>query len=327
MRTLTEVTQSAPHEKDNLFLGPRLKDLWHIAAVSVWVLLLVISLLSCILSIANLNTWDRVPAVDLPQYFPGTTQEVIGIRTTFQAEVLGLGFSVPVFADLLSAFRLVGSLALFILSAVIVRRYSHRLMAMLLAGLLAVMGAAGMWNNPLFPWATANAPWMTIPTQILSALLWFGLIMLYAFPDGRFTPRWTIGFAALLIPLAISLVFDLNFFLNPGTWPDPLPLLPNLIFISVAFFSLLYRYAHTTDPLRKQRLRGFVVGTALLMTLYFILFLMNDVYSTLTGQALIQQTRGVVIYILISEPFWYVLEVVFALAAAMSIVRDRLFEC
>jgi hypothetical protein len=188
------------------------------------------------------------------------------------------------------------------------------------------MGAAGMWNNPLFSWTTANAPWMTIPSQILSALLWFGLIMLYAFPDGHFTPRWTLGLALLLIPLTISLVFSLNFFLNPDTWPGPLPLLPNLIFVGVAFFSVQYRFAHITDPIRKQKLKGFVWGTTLLITLYFILFLMNDVYFTLTGQALIQQTRGVVIYILISEPLWFVLEIVFTLGMARSIFRDRLFE-
>jgi hypothetical protein len=325
MSTLTD-TQLTSQESATGRSGPQITGVWQKVAIFIWSVLFLLSLLSCILSIASLNTWDRFPAADQPRYFPDITQEVIGIRTTFQNEVLGLGFSLPVFAYLLSAFRLIGSLALFILSAMIVRRCSRMLMAMLFAALMAVMGAAGMWNNPLFPWATSQTAWMTIPTQILGALLWFGLIMLYAFPDGRFTPRWTVALAVLLVPLAISLVFDLNFFLNPGTWPGPLPLLPNLIFIGVAFFSVLYRYAHTADPLRKQKLKGIVWGTALLMALYFILFLMNDVYSTLTGQALIQQTRGVVIYILISEPLWFVLEVVFALGAARSIFRDRLFE-
>ncbi len=326
MNTLTDVSQSGPQESTTLLLRPRLSGVWQKVAITAWTVLFLLSLLSCVLSIASLNTWDRIPAVDQPLYFPEVTQEVIGLRTLFQNAVIGLGFTLPAFAYLLSTFRVIGSLALFILSIMIVRRYSHLLMAVLFATLLAVMGASGMWNNTLFAWATALAPWMNVPTQVLGALLWFGVIMLYAFPDGRFTPRWTIGLAVLLVPLAISLVFDLNFFMNPGTWPDPLPLLPNLIFIGVAFFSVIYRYTHTADPLRKKRLKGFVSGAALLMALYFILFLMNDVYSTLTGQVLIQETRGVVIYTLISEPLWFVLELVFSLGVVRSIFRDRLFE-
>src|SRR5664279_120333 len=146
MNTLADV-QLAPQESAAYTMGPRLNDGWQKAVVAVWFLLFLMSVLSGILSISSLNTWDRVPAVDQPQYFPDITQEVIGIRTTFQNEVLGLGFSLPAFAYLLSAFRLIGSLALFILSALIARHYSHLLMAMLFAGLLAVMGAAGMWNN------------------------------------------------------------------------------------------------------------------------------------------------------------------------------------
>ena len=116
MSILTGTTQTTPLERVAVNAGYHLNNGWQKVAVSAWFLLLVISLLSCVLSKTNLNTWDRVPALDLPQYFPDTTQEVIGIWTTFQNEVLGLGFSLPAFANLLSAFRLIVRDRLFVLS-------------------------------------------------------------------------------------------------------------------------------------------------------------------------------------------------------------------
>src|SRR5512133_225751 len=323
MTGLTEVPQPAIQKNADGGDGPQLTGIWQRVTIARWFVLLLLSLLSFVLSITALNIWDRVPAINLPGYFPNMNQEVLTSRADFQNEVLGLGFSLSSFAFLLTAFRLMGSLSLFILSVLILRRYSGQLMAVLFAILLAIMGGAGIWDDTLFGWAGSLVPWMKIPGQALGLLLWFALIVLYAFPDGHFTPRWTLWLALLLIPLSVSLIFDLPIFLNPGTWPGLLALLPNVVFIGAGFFSVCYRYAHMTDPLRKARYLPFMLAVSLLMVLYFIQFALNDVYGTLAGQPLFQTMRGLVIYILISEPLWFAAELVFTLLVARSIFNQR----
>jgi len=326
MSSSADITLPAAQERVAEEYGPHLNGAWQKVSIAVWAVIFLFSLISFALSIVSLNIWDRVPAANLTQYFPEMTQEAIDSRVAFQNEVVRMGFTLSTFAFLLSSVRVIGSLALFVLSGIIVRRYPRQLMAVLLAVLLAVMGAAGMWNNPLFSWATALVPWMKIPTQVLSVLLWFGVIVLFSFPDGRFTPRWTVWLVILLVPISFSLAFSIPIFLNPDTWPGVLSLLPNLVFIGLAFFSVIYRFAHTADPAKKTRLKGYTVGVALLMPLYFILFFVNEFFPALTGQELIQGTPAILIYILISEPLWFVLELVFALGAGRSIVRDRLMQ-
>jgi hypothetical protein len=325
MGVLAEGSVASSKDRAAGMAGPRLAGVWFWVAVTAWAVILLMSLVSAANSISNLYIWDSVPAGELKGYFHFVEPEVITSRTEFQNEVMALGFSLGGFASLLTAFRVIGSLSAFILSALLVWRYPRHLMAVLFACLLAVMGAAGIWQNTLFGWAPARAPWLEVPVQVLNLLLWFGLIFLYTFPDGRFKPRWTIALVILLIPIVLSMIFDLPIFLNPGTWPDPLPLLPNLVFIGVAFFSVLYRYL-TADPARKAQLKGFVVGVSLLMTLYFIQFFLIDVYGAVTGESPFATLRALLIYILISEPLWFALEVFFVIRTAQSILRDRLLE-
>ena len=93
------------------------------------------------MSITNLNLWDRIPANQLMQYFPQIDPAWLPDRAVFQNEVMASGFSLAGFAFLLTAFRVIGSLASFLLSILLIRRYPHALMAVLFACLLSVMGA------------------------------------------------------------------------------------------------------------------------------------------------------------------------------------------
>lgn len=121
------------------------------------------------------------------------------------------------------------------------------------------------------------------------------------------------------------MIFDLPVFLNPGTWAEAPALLPNLIFIGAAFFSILYRWARA-EPAQRGRLRKFVLGGSLLMILYFSMYLFDDVYPTLSGQTPLATMQAVVIYVLVSEPLWFVAELIFAIASSQAILRDGLLE-
>jgi hypothetical protein len=156
--------------------------------------------------------------------------------------------------------------------------------------------------------------------------LWCGLIVLYTFPNGHFSPRWTFWLAVLVVPLTFFMAFSTNIFLSPDNWPDPLNLLPNIIFIGGGLFAVLYRYWGSMDLAKRRRLRSYVDSLTLLLAAYFVDFVINQVYPLLAGQLLIQGFRAGMTYALVYEPVWYILQVNFAIALAVSVFRDKVLE-
>jgi hypothetical protein len=326
MNTSHSLSQTGLPGRSTPALKLRLAGSWRVAAIIAWGLITLASLVSLALSVTSLNVWDRVPAAQQSRYYPELTAQDIKSHTDYQNVVLQAGFSLTGYAFLFSALRVVGGLALFVVGFLLVKRYSDRLMTVLMATLLSVFAAAGLWGNTLFSWGVSLAPWMQYPAALLGWLLWCGLIVLFVFPDDRFTPRWTLWLALLLVPLTLFLAFDFNFFLNPGHWPNPLDLLPNVLFIGAGFFAILYRYGHTADPDRKRRLRPYVLGLSLLMGVYYVDFLMNEIYFRVVGQPLIRGLQAGMTYVLVYEPVWYALQIFFAIGLAVSVFRRRLLE-
>jgi hypothetical protein len=323
MNISSELSQASP--KINAF-DSRLTGVWRKTGILVWGIITLVSLVSLAYSLYSLNVWDRVPAAQQIRYFPDSTADGIQSHADYQDAVLQAGFSLSGYALVFTAARLLGSLALFIVGFLLLRRYSDRLMAVLMAVLLSVFAAAGIWGNPLFSWGAALAPWLKIPAGVLAWLLWCGLIVLYTFPDGRFTPRGTVWLAVLVVPLIFFMAFSINFFLNPESWPEPFDLLPNILFIGGGWFAVLYRYFRTMSPDMKRRSGGYVLGISLLMLAYFVDFFINVIYIRLTGQPLIQGFRAGMGYALVYEPLWYALEIGFAAGLAVSVFRKGLLE-
>jgi len=208
----------------------------------------------------------------------------------------------------------------------LIRRYHDHLVAALMATVLSVFAAAGIWGNPLFVWGVGIAPWLNYPVQVLSWLLWCGAIVIYTFPDGKFTPRWTLWLAVLLVPIAFSLSFSLDIFLNPDNWPGPLYLLPNIVFVGGALFAVIYRYRHSADPKQKLAMRLYVWSIALLIVVYFVNLLMTDIYYWVAGHVLFQSTSASIKYVLLNEPIWFACETFFAVGLALSVFRNKIIE-
>jgi hypothetical protein len=205
-------------------------------------------------------------------------------------------------------------------------RYNDHLMALLMAVLLSVFAAVGIWASTLFSWAVGMAPWMNYQASLLGWLSWCGIIVIYTFPDGRFIPRWTLWLSVLLLPLSFLLSFNINIFLNPDNWPNPFYFLPNLVFVGSGFFSILWRYFHNTDSEQKRRLRWYVINLPALMVANFVDFLTMDLYYALTGKLIFQGYHAAVVYTQVHEPNWYALEVFFAVGLAVSVFRHKLLE-
>jgi hypothetical protein len=312
--------------KKELSTSPRLSGFSHKVAIVLWSLVTLTSLLSLYFSVYRLNLWDRIPAGEAIRYFPDMTAEDIQAHADWQNTILATGLSLSGYASIFSLARLIGGLSLLVVPFLLIRRYSHYLMAVLMATALSVFAAAGIWNNTLLGWGVPFAAWLGFPVQVLGWLLWCTAIVIYTFPDGRFTPRWTLWLAIVLVPLTFLMAFDIDIFLNPGNWPGPLYLLPNILFIGGGLFAVLYRYRRTVDPERRQAMRAYVWGISPLVILYFINLLLTDVYYLIAGHSLFQSNSTILTYILLNEPLWYACETFFAVSLAYSVFRERLLE-
>jgi hypothetical protein len=311
--------------KEDAATSPRLSGISHKVAIILWSLVTLTSLLSLSFSVYGLNVWDRIPASETIRYFPDLTPEDLQAHADWQAAILETGLSLSGYASIFSLARIIGGLSLVVVAFLLVCRYSHYLMAVLMATGLSVFAAAGIWNNPLFGWGVSFATWLSFPVQVLGWLLWCAAIVTYTFPDGRFTPRWTLWLAILLVPLSFLMAFDIDIFLNPGNWPGPLYLLPNLLFIGGGLFAVVYRFRHAVHE-QKQAMRAYVWGISVLVVVYFINLLMTDVYYLISGHSLFQSNSTALIYILLNEPLWFACETFFAVSLAYSVFRERLLE-
>jgi hypothetical protein len=312
--------------KEELATSPRLSGISQKFAIVLWGLVTITCLFSLSLSIYRLNLWDRIPAAETIRYFPDMTSEGLQAHADWQNAVLETGLSLSGYAFIFTLARTIGGVSLLVVGFLLIRRYNDHLMAVLMATVLSVFAAAGIWNNTLFGWGVAFAPWLGYPVQVLGWLLWCGAIVIYTFPDGKFTPRWTLWLALLLLPLTFIMAFDIDIFLNPGNWPGPLYLVPNILFIGGGLYSVIYRYRHTMEFQQKQAIRWYVWGISLLVVLYFINLLLTDVYYLIAGQSLFQSTNAGLTYVLINEPIWFACEAFFAIGLALAVFRDNLIE-
>jgi len=320
------ISSSQSGIKGELATSSRLSGMSQKIAIALWGLVTLTSLLSLSFSIYRLNVWDRIPASEATRYFPDLTPEGVQLHADWQNAVLETGLSLTGYASIFTLARILGGLSLLVVGFLLIRRYSDHLMAVLMATVLSVFAAAGIWGNPLFGWGVSFAPWLSYPVQVLGWLLWCAAIVIYTFPDGKFTPRWTRWLAVLLLPLTFIMAFDIDISLNPNNWPGPLYLLPNILFIGGGLFAVLYRYRHTVDPEQKQALREYVWGLTLLVVFYFINLLSTDIYYLIAGQSLFQSTSAGLTYVLVNEPIWFACEIFFAVGVALSVFRDHLLE-
>ncbi|HSL43997.1 MAG TPA: hypothetical protein VK897_11240 [Anaerolineales bacterium] len=312
--------------KGELATSPRLSGISQKIALFLWGLVTLTSLLSLSFSIYRLNLWDRIPASETIRYFPDMTPEGLQAHTDWQDTILETGLSLSGYASIFTMAHILGSLSLLVVAFLLIRHYSDQLMAVLMATVLSVFAAAGIWNNPLFGWGLPFAPWLSFPVQVLGWLLWCAAIVIYTFPDGKFIPRWTLWLAVLLVPLTFIMAFDIDISLNPNNWPGPLYLLPNIVFIGGGLFAIIYRYRHTVEFEQKQAMRAYVWGISFLVIVYFLNLLVTEVYFWIAGQPLFQSTSARLTYILINEPIWFACEAFFAIGLALSVFRNKLLE-
>ena len=125
--------------------GPRLVGMWQKAVIGAWALVWLVSLVIFLLAIYYWFLWDSTPAAQIPQFFPTITPADQNSLLGYQEAIRQAGLSLVLYGGLFAVLRLISGLPYFVLSTLIVRRRSDRLMVVLFAIVLVVIGTAGRW--------------------------------------------------------------------------------------------------------------------------------------------------------------------------------------
>lgn len=315
--------QLSPIAKPDRVHGPRLAGKWQKAGTGAWAVVWCFCLLVFGLAIYVWFRWDSTPAAVSALADPTMTPADVKTFSDYQDVIRQAGLSLAVYGGLFAGLRLLSGIPYFVLSALIMRRRSDRLMAVLFAIVLAVIGAAGRWISANWIPLPHDYPWLEIPIMILAFLLDCSVIILYAFPDGRFTPRWTrwLAFAAVLFSFSANMLVDtpLNYAKLPGLWGS----LPNRILMAAGLFALAYRYFRGADRVQKQQIKWIVVGMVPLGSFYFAHFL---IYQTELLSGLTWTPRLTFQFEMALEPPWYLAQTFFAVCIGLAVLRYRLWD-
>ena len=113
-----------------------------------------------------------------------------------------------------------------------------------------------------------------LSTEPLRAILglfvtyWFPLMLVvifYVFPDGRFTPRWTIAPAILWAGSLAWTFIVTRTFDGPGGWPR---LIVPLVLLGSIIVAQTYRYFRVSGPVERQQTKWLLGGLGTLLTTF-----------------------------------------------------------
>ena len=166
--------------------GPHLAGVWRKVGIVAWAVLWCFCLLIFGSAIFVWFRWDSTPAALSALADPTMTPADVKSISDYQDVIRQAGLSLVVYGGLFAVLRLLSGLPYFVLSALIMRRRSDRLVAVLFAIVLAVIGAAGRWISANWVSLLNEYPWLRIPLMILDFLLDCSVIILIHFP------RWAV---------------------------------------------------------------------------------------------------------------------------------------
>jgi signal transduction histidine kinase len=311
---------SLPSASSSSIGGPALRGPAQSVARLAWALFFALALF--ILCMGVWHWYDQL-------HRPCTDQTPWEHCAAFEAGLAQIGLSPAFYGLYTAALPAVAALPFFLLSLIIIRRRSDRLMAVLFAIMLAGLGATGKLYAPIAEWANWNPEreWMARLIQlVLVSGVGLGAGLAYAFPDGRFTPRWTRWPALAWFLLTAGTRFLAGTPLDFGAWPAPLPQLIQISLGLSAVYALAYRYRRVADPLQRQQIKWFLLGVTLLIFNWLVDYAVWDIAYVVTGDSLIGPGLPAVLWQLIQGTVWYASQFFFAVCIAFALFRYRLWD-
>ncbi|MCO5176292.1 MAG: GAF domain-containing sensor histidine kinase [Thermomicrobiales bacterium] len=147
------------------------------------------------------------------------------------------------------------------------------------------------------------------------------VLLLFMFPDGRFTPRWTA------LPVGVILLgWMYEFFLHPAsamTTNVALDIASLAVVLVLAVFAQIYRYRRVSGPIARRQSKWFAVGISMAFGLFVVANVILeatdiDQPDTAPVRALLLGLLALILMSLIS--------VVVPVTLAISLLRFQLFD-
>ncbi|NDJ55095.1 MAG: serine/threonine protein kinase [Chloroflexi bacterium] len=165
-----------------------------------------------------------------------------------------------------------------------------------------------------------NPFWATVK-RILNTMTYIvTVLVVYVFPDGRFTPRWTAlfcwGWAAwMVVGLFVPIV-------NPWDYPVPTGLAVMVIPLSIGLWSQYYRFRNIASPEERQQSKWVMMGIGVIIGSALTFVLLDAILPSILGPEMVNLFMNMVWLPLMSG----IIAVGFAWTLGLALLRHRLWD-
>jgi tRNA A-37 threonylcarbamoyl transferase component Bud32 len=198
-------------------------------------------------------------SLGVPLYFQNYIQSIDAETLT---ALNGLGLSTTFYAGYQTVLVVLLAIAFSIAGLIIAMNKSDDWLALLVAFTLIGQGANAF--GPLQ--RMAAIPSFEMPVRFVIAMVLIGLpLSCYLFPDGKIQKHWmlyVVGVWSVWVMVSVFWhSFPLNIFERGGN-ATLRYLLSLLAVLSTGIYAQVYRYRHTTSPIKREQLKWIVFGIA-----------------------------------------------------------------
>jgi hypothetical protein len=258
--------------------------------------------------------------VSLPLYW----KKLLGDPYGLQGPLAEIGLSLEFFVSYTVILNCVVIFVLMTMAFLLFLRKPDDWMALMVSLMMVAIGSVTLPVTGVL--ADVN-PAVALIYHALRALgVGIGLSVLFTFPDGRFTPRWTRYL------LVLWFLYGISWLLNPALAPLAVPadmrtggqllvLAFTLIWFGAGLFAQIYRYKHVNNKVQSQQTKWVVFGFVMFMVGMFAISL-----PVLLVPALRQPGPMLMTYLLIEIPLVMVCLTLVPITIMISIMKYQLWD-
>ena len=286
----------------------------HTAAIVLWAVLVVVSLLTFVVSVPLGYQAYQVPC-------DGELCLVDQLTAEGVAAQAALGLS-PRFYAVYSVVLAVGTVLVTSGTGLLIAwRRPREPMALFVSATLVLVG---VFINTFIEVADVLGPAWELTVDIGQSLMWLAFaVLFYIFPDGRLVPRWAwlpvLGWVYTQAMFYVAMLYPPAIPLNPGNWPALAALPFYAALLLSCLYALIYRFRRQSSPLQRQQTKWIVFG---LVCTILVLIIGGSIAPLLIPSMLVPGTLGDLIY----DVFGFLALILIPITFGISILRYRLWD-
>ena len=229
-----------------------------------------------------------------------------------------LGLTGNFYAAFTITFNLIFTCIALASSALIFWRRSDDWLALLFSLTFALMGATFVID----PASGIPFPWdLVVRVSSVYALVMF-FSLFYAFPDGRFVPRWGLWLTLFWIALLFAGALFPDSRADPDTWPTFAEIALTAVIVILPFAAQVYRYRRVSNSLQRQQTKWVVSALGVTVVLIFVTLVIPPLFVP----ALMQPGILAALFNLYSQASVVFIPSLIPLSIVVAMLRYRLWD-